>query len=278
MGISCFSYNKSDYWWTRRVPKRCRRESYVSYWSTGSCTRSPSENPCHGISGHRRLNMCWKKIHEGCHESHVGGRVLARIVLLVGYYWPTLEWDANHWVVTLLVARSTRFSSTGCQADDNGDNFMPLWSMRNLYRGTFPPGPAQKRFLLALVNYFSKWIETELLTHIMGEAVMKFLQKNIICHFWVYMRLVSDDGRQFQGKRIWEWCKELKIQQMFTSIAYTQSIRHVEAVNPDIVRVLRVKLDHVSGSWVDEGWIRCLVSYGHIGQPPKRQWEKHHSV
>ncbi|XP_073046127.1 uncharacterized protein [Primulina eburnea] len=36
-------------------------------------------------------------------------------------------------------------------------------------------------------------------------------------------KLISDNGRQFQGNKITSWCQEMKIVQSFTSVAYTQA-------------------------------------------------------
>lgn len=34
-----------------------------------------------------------REIHEGCCDSHLGGRALASKVILVSYFWPTLNQD-----------------------------------------------------------------------------------------------------------------------------------------------------------------------------------------
>ncbi|XP_073024177.1 uncharacterized protein [Primulina eburnea] len=66
--------------------------------------------------------------------------------------------------------------------------------------------------------------------------VLKFLWKNIVCRFGVPRRLISDNGRQFQGKGIVAWCQEMKITQSFTSVAYPQANGQTEVVNRIIVQ------------------------------------------
>ncbi|XP_073317284.1 uncharacterized protein [Primulina huaijiensis] len=73
------------------------------------------------------------------------------------------------------------------------------------------------------MDYFSKWVEAEPLARITENDVLKFLWKNIVCRYGVPRRLISDNGRQFQGAKIQAWCKEMKIQQFFTSVAYPQT-------------------------------------------------------
>lgn len=48
------------------------------------------------------------------------------------------------------------------------------------------------------------------------------------------------------------WCLDLQIQQVFTSVAYPQSNGQVEIINRELLRGLKIKLDHVGGSWVEE--------------------------
>ncbi|XP_042467182.1 uncharacterized protein LOC122050333 [Zingiber officinale] len=76
----------------------------------------------------------------------------------------------------------------------------------------------QRKFLLVAVDYFSKWIEAEPLARIIEQMVMK----------------------------------EYDIQQAFTLVTYPQSNGQAEVANREILRILRARLDHIGGSWVDE--------------------------
>ncbi|XP_042465784.1 uncharacterized protein LOC122048255 [Zingiber officinale] len=81
------------------------------------------------------------------------------------------------------------------------------------HRGALPMATGQRKFLLVAVDYFSK---------------------------------------QFTGQKLKEWCEGYDIQQAFTFVAYPQSNRQDEVANREILRILRVRLDHIGGSWVDE--------------------------
>ncbi|XP_075475003.1 uncharacterized protein LOC142505773 [Primulina tabacum] len=60
--------------------------------------------------------------------------------------------------------------------------------------------------------------------------------------FGVPRRLISDNGRQFQGKGITSWCREMKIAQSFTSVPYPQANGQTEVVNRIIVQALKTRL------------------------------------
>ncbi|XP_042404864.1 uncharacterized protein LOC121995102 [Zingiber officinale] len=121
------------------------------------------------------------------------------------------------------------------------------WSTEEL-----PGVRPERRFLLVAVDYFSKWVEVEALAKITEDVVIQFLWKNILCRFGIPHKLVSDNGRQFQGKKIQAWCKGFGITQAFSSMVYPQSNGQTKVVNREIVRGLKVKLDHVGGNWVEE--------------------------
>ncbi|XP_073016849.1 uncharacterized protein [Primulina eburnea] len=187
---------------------------------------------------YREADYVLRKVHEGCCGNHLGGYALARKVLLTGYSWTSVLHDAQELVMSCdscqLHARLNhrpaamlKAATTACPFDQ--------WGMDIV--GPFPIAPAQKKFLLVAVDYFSKWVEAEPLAIITENDVLKFLWKSIVCRYGVPRRLISDNGRQFQGAKIEAWCKEMKIQQVFTSVAYPQSNGQVEVTNRTLVRV-----------------------------------------
>ncbi|XP_073131756.1 uncharacterized protein [Henckelia pumila] len=65
--------------------------------------------------------------------------------------------------------------------------------------GPFPPAPAQKKFLLVAIDYFSKWVEAKVLARITEGDVLKFLWKNILCRFGVLgssFLIIRDDFKE----------------------------------------------------------------------------------
>ncbi|XP_042426221.1 uncharacterized protein K02A2.6-like [Zingiber officinale] len=113
--------------------------------------------------------------------------------------------------------------------------------------GPFPMATGQRKFLLVAVDYFSKWVEVEPFARITEWMVTKFIWQNIICRFEIPRRLVFDNGRQFVGRELREWCEGYGIQKSFTSVAYSRGNGQVKVVNRDILRVLRTQLDHMGG-------------------------------
>ncbi|XP_042380471.1 uncharacterized protein LOC121972924 [Zingiber officinale] len=95
-------------------------------------------------------------------------------------------------------------------------------------------------------------VEVEPLARITEQMVMKLIWQHIIYRFSIPRWLVLDNGRQFVGQGLREWCGGYDIQQAFTSVAYPQSNGQVEVANHEILIILHARLDHTGGSWVDE--------------------------
>ncbi|RDY08897.1 Pro-Pol polyprotein, partial [Mucuna pruriens] len=118
--------------------------------------------------------------------------------------------------------------------------------------GPFPPAPGQVRFLIVAVDYFTKWVEAKPVATITAEKVKKFYWKKIICRFGIPAEIVSDNGTQFASKGTADFCKGLKIKQVFTSVEHLQSNGQAEAANKIILRGLRKRLEEAKGRWAEE--------------------------
>ncbi|XP_073120616.1 uncharacterized protein [Henckelia pumila] len=159
--------------------------------------------PLQRCLSYQEADYVLREVHEGCCENHLGTHALARKVLLGGYCWPNVLESAQELVTSCdscqrharLQHRPTELMKAivfSCPFDQWGMDIM----------GPFPVAPAQKKFLLVAIDYFSKWVEAEPLARITEGDVLNFLWKNIVCRYRVPRRLISDNGRQFQEAKI----------------------------------------------------------------------------
>ena len=77
-----------------------------------------------------------------------------------------------------------------------------------------------QRFVLVVVDYFTKWAEAEALANIRDVDVKKFVWKNIITKFGVSNSLISDNGLQFDSQAFCEFCNNLYIRNKYSTLAY----------------------------------------------------------
>ncbi|KAL0424764.1 UNVERIFIED_CONTAM: hypothetical protein Sradi_1011200 [Sesamum radiatum] len=200
-----------------------------------------------------KVEYVLREIHEGSCGNHSGGRALSSKALRQGYFWPTMRKDAMdlvrkcqkcqvHANITHLPATPLQPIQSPCPFDQ--------WGMDIV--GKLPRAPGQREYLIVAVDYFSKWVEAEALSKITEKEVMKFAWKNIVCRFGIPRAFVMDNGTQFQGAKLRQWCEELKIKQYYTSVATPQSNGQTEVTNRIILQSLKTRLEEAKGNWVDE--------------------------
>jgi transposase InsO family protein len=66
---------------------------------------------------------------------------------------------------------------------------------------------------------------------------------NIVCRFGLPLFIITDNGKQFADNPFKQWCKELKIQQILTSVAHPQGNGQVDWVNRSIVEGIKTRLE-----------------------------------
>jgi len=72
--------------------------------------------------------------------------------------------------------------------------------------GPFLTTVRQLRFLVVGIDYFTKWVEVEVLATIMEKNVRNFVWKKIICRYGIPRVLVLDNGKQFDNDAFRDFC------------------------------------------------------------------------
>jgi len=85
--------------------------------------------------------------------------------------------------------------------------------------GPFPPTSRYKKYILVIVDYFTKWIEAEPLQRITSQQIKSFVWKNI-CRFGLPYAIAIDNGKQFTDRKLKEFYEELGIKHLTSSIEH----------------------------------------------------------
>uniref|UniRef100_A0A2N9H969 Integrase catalytic domain-containing protein n=1 Tax=Fagus sylvatica TaxID=28930 RepID=A0A2N9H969_FAGSY len=101
--------------------------------------------------------------------------------------------------------------------------------------GPLPKAPGNRRWLIVATNYFTKWVETEPLTHINDSDSKKFVWKNIITRFGILHTLISDNRIQFDSGPFKAFYEEYRIRNHFSTSAYPQANGQAESSNKTIL-------------------------------------------
>ncbi|XP_019100353.1 PREDICTED: uncharacterized protein LOC104778246 [Camelina sativa] len=172
--ICCFIADgivPSDKWEARRLPTRCAHYTLLD----GNVFRWTASGTLLTCVGSEEINDVMREVHEGSGGNHSGGRALAQRIRNNGHYWPTMNDDCDKFV-----ARCEK-----CQR-----HAPIIHAPTELLRTTSPPYPfmrwamdfvgplpasRQKKYILIMTDYFTKWVEAEAYAKIGTNEVQKFV-------------------------------------------------------------------------------------------------------
>jgi transposase InsO family protein len=109
------------------------------------------------------------------------------------------------------------------------------------------------KYVVVVVEYFSKWIEAKPLTTITSTTVQKFFWQNIVCRFGVPKAITVDNGTQFDTKTFKEFCDHIGTKIHFASVRHPESNGLVERANGIIMtRIMKLIFNQPRGKWPEE--------------------------
>ena len=89
--------------------------------------------------------------------------------------------------------------------------------------GPFPTALRQLKFLVVGIDYFTKWVEAELLATITEKSIRSFVWRSIICRYGILRVLVSNNGKQFDNNAFKDFYSKLGIKNHYSSPAHPQA-------------------------------------------------------
>ena len=193
-----------------------------------------------------------REVHEGICGNHIGARALAGKVLRQGFYWPTILKDATDLVKKCRIcqehAKISRLLSEPLTSITSPWPFQQ-WGLDIL--GPLPIGKGQCKFIIVVVDYFTKWAEAEPLATITEQKIRNFVWRAIICRFGIPRALVSDNGKQFDNAKFRDFCAELGIKNYYSSPTHPQSNGQAEVTIRTLKAALKTKLEDLKGNWAE---------------------------
>ncbi|KAL5785135.1 hypothetical protein ACOSQ2_007527 [Xanthoceras sorbifolium] len=194
-----------------------------------------------------------KDLHEGQCGNHSAGRSLANRAITAGYYWPTMRSESHD-----LVKRCDPCQRFAHISHQHPEKLHPIsapwpfmkWGMDIV--GKLPIATGGKVYMLAVTDYFTKWVEAESYVRIKDSEVKSFIWKNVICRYGVPKEIVTDNGSQFISYDFQDFCDKWSIKLSYSNPRYPQANGQAESTNKTIMSTLKKRLDQCKGKWADE--------------------------
>ena len=109
--------------------------------------------------------------------------------------------------------------------------------------GSFSTTPRQKRFLLVIVDYFTRWVEIFALRNITAIDIVNILINEVICRYGIPSYILSDNGPQFVSQLFNDVCTSLGIKRKFTANYHPQT-KMTEHVNRTLKAQIAIYTEH----------------------------------
>ncbi|GKD08487.1 reverse transcriptase domain-containing protein [Tanacetum coccineum] len=127
-----------------------------------------------------QVNYVLREIHEGSCSMHAGTLSVVAKALRIGYYWSTMHKD------TRALIRACQDCQVHKPVPRNPHQKLtlitspwPFYKWGIDIAGPFLEGPGKVKFLIAAMDYFTKWIEAKPVATITGNQIKKIVWDNI---------------------------------------------------------------------------------------------------
>lgn len=112
-----------------------------------------------------------------------------------------------------------------------------------------PPSSIGHRYILTIIDYFTRWTEDLACKKCTSEEVINFIESGIINHFGCPMYLVCDNDPAFASLKLSNWAFDHGIIIKFSSNYYPQGNGLVESSNKNLLIVIHKLLERKPKDW-----------------------------
>ena len=171
-------------------------------------------------SGHMGINRCLERLHPW-------------------YYWPGMASKVHLWVAECAVCNQQRSSPASSRAPMDSITVsqpMELWTMGIV--GPLPGTAQGHQYILVMSDHFTKWVEAVPLANQKAETVAGAFVENVVARHGVPVKLLMDQGSNFESELMKEVFRILGILKLRTLAYHPQTGEKVELFNRTLKTII----------------------------------------
>jgi IS30 family transposase len=104
------------------------------------------------------------------------------------------------------------------------------WGM-DMIGKTNPPSSKGHQFILAITDYFTKWVEAVPMKSVTSMDVISFIKEHVIHRFGIPQTITTDGGLEFVSDEFKKFAADMGIKLIRSSPYYAQANGQAEASN-----------------------------------------------
>ncbi|XP_071652203.1 uncharacterized protein [Temnothorax longispinosus] len=204
-----------------------------------------------------RVNQILEEAHDSFSGGHFGvNKTLEKI--RKRFYWATCKQDVEEWCKTCKVCVSKKGplgkGKSPLQIYNVG---APFERLQMDILGPLPITTSGNRYLLVIVDCFTKWVEVFPIRNIRASTVAEVFVNQVISRHGVPLEVHTDQGKNFESKLFAELMNLLGIRKTRTTALHPQSDGQVERQHQTIVNYLAKYISENQKDW--DRWVPMFL-------------------
>lgn len=181
-----------------------------------------------------KISEVLEEMHGGKSGAHLGvNKTLEKI--RNRFYWVNYCQDVKSWCRQCSKCAASQGHNTRSKGKMRKYNVgLPFERIAIDVAGPFPMTLKGNKYILVVMDYFSKWPEVFAIPNQEASTIADVLVENVFSRFGVPMELHSDQGRNFESKLFQRLCDLMGIHKTRTTALHPQSDGMVERFNKTI--------------------------------------------
>lgn len=192
-----------------------------------------------------------RNIFEAIHNiSHPGIRATRKMVTQK-FFWPSMNKDIGKWARACIDCQKSKVSR---HVNSNLGTFQPAGKLEHLHVDLVGPLPTTQqghRYLVTMIDRFSRWPEAVPIQEMTAETVAKTIYEHWICRFGAPIHITTDQGRQFESELFMSLLKLLGVKRSRTTAYHPESNGMIERWHRSLKAALTARMEENS-SWLEE--------------------------
>jgi transposase InsO family protein len=116
------------------------------------------------------------------------------------------------------------------------------WGMNMIGKINHPSSKGHQ-YILAVTDYFTKWVETIPMKTAASKDVINFIKEYVIHKFGIPQTIMTDGGSVFISEEFRNFTADVGIRLIRYSLYYAQANGQAEASNQSLIKLIKRKID-----------------------------------
>jgi hypothetical protein len=112
-----------------------------------------------------------------------------------------------------------------------------------------PPSSKGHQYILAITDYFTKWVEAIPMKSVTSKDVINFIKEHVIHRVGIPQTIMTDGGSVFISEEFKKFTADVGIKLIRSSPYYAQTNGQAETSNQSLIKLIKRKIDEHPRRW-----------------------------